>query len=78
MKEGRIFSGSYAENAAFNPALPPLQSALNLLSLNGIAFSTIERIVLAEKRDATLTQWETTVAMLHTLGCQNIGRVLIA
>jgi cytidine deaminase len=24
-KDGTIFSGSYAENAAFNPTLPPLQ-----------------------------------------------------
>ncbi|MEG3387511.1 hypothetical protein V5H41_28630, partial [Salmonella enterica] len=35
-KDGRIFTGSYAENAAFNPTLPPLQGALNLLSLNGL------------------------------------------
>ncbi|STM38216.1 cytidine deaminase [Escherichia coli] len=32
-KDGRIFSGSYAENAAFNPTLPPLQGALILLNL---------------------------------------------
>lgn len=25
LKDGTIFSGSYAENAAFNPTLPPLQ-----------------------------------------------------
>ena len=35
-KDGRIFSGSYAENAAFNPTLPPLQGALILLNLKGL------------------------------------------
>lgn len=33
--DGTIYSGRYAENAAYNPTLPPLQTALNLLRLNG-------------------------------------------
>lgn len=32
---GQIFSGRYAENAAYNPSLPALQCALNLLHLHG-------------------------------------------
>ncbi|MCD0229792.1 cytidine deaminase, partial [Enterobacter hormaechei subsp. steigerwaltii] len=58
--DGRIFTGSYAENAAFNPTLPPLQGALNLLSLNGYDYQDIQRAILAEKADAPLIQWDAT------------------
>ncbi|CBG89019.1 cytidine deaminase [Citrobacter rodentium] len=77
-KDGKIFSGSYAENAAFNPTLPPLQGALNLLNLNGYAFADIQRAVLAEKADAALIQWDATAATLKALGCNTIGRLLLA
>ena len=75
---GTLFAGRYAENAAFNPSLPPLQGALNLLSLNGYDYPDIQRAVLAEKAEATLTQWDATAATLKALGCQNIERVLLA
>ncbi len=77
LKDGTIFAGSYAENAAFNPTLPPLQGALNLLSLNGYDYPDIQRAILAEKADAALIQWDATVATLKALGCQNIDRVLL-
>ncbi|EAT3569189.1 cytidine deaminase [Salmonella enterica] len=76
-KDGRIFTGSYAENAAFNPTLPPLQGALNLLSLHGYDYSDIQRAILAEKGDAALIQWDATAATLKALGCHNIDRVLL-
>ncbi|EAO2685435.1 cytidine deaminase [Salmonella enterica] len=76
-KDGRIFTGSYAENAAFNPTLPPLQGALNLLSLNGYDYADIQRAILAEKGDAALIQWDATAATLKALGCHNIDRVLL-
>ncbi|MFK3660430.1 cytidine deaminase [Scandinavium sp. NPDC088450] len=78
LKDGTIFSGSYAENAAFNPTLPPLQGALNLLSLNGYDYSDIQRAMLAERADAPLIQWDATAATLKALGCQNIDRALLA
>ncbi len=77
-RDGTLFAGRYAENAAFNPSLPPLQGALNLLSLNGYDYPDIQRAVLAEKTEATLTQWDATAATLKALGCQNIERVLLA
>ena len=67
-KDGRIFSGSYAENAAFNPTLPPLQGALILLNLKGYDYPDIQRAVLAEKADAPLIQWDATSATLKALG----------
>lgn len=77
-RDGTRFAGRYAENAAFNPSLPPLQGALNLLSLNGYDYPDIQRAVLAEKAEATLTQWDATAATLKALGCQNIEHVLLA
>ena len=77
-RDGRIFSGSYAENAAFNPTLPPLQGALNLLSLNGYDYQDIQRAILAEIADAPLIQWDATAATLKALGCTTIDRVLLA
>lgn len=35
VESGEIFAGGYAENAAYNPTLPPLQVALNFLRLSG-------------------------------------------
>ncbi|MBV4411986.1 cytidine deaminase [Enterobacteriaceae bacterium YMB-R22] len=77
MKDGTIFSGSYAENAAYNPSLPPLQAALNLAYLSGYESQDILRALLAERPDAPLTQWETSVAVLRSLNCRSIDRVLL-
>lgn len=76
-RDGQIFSGRYAENAAFNPTLPPLQGALNLLSLSGFNYPDITRAVLAERADAPLTQWDATVATLRALGCEAVERVTL-
>ncbi|NIY46116.1 cytidine deaminase [Cedecea colo] len=77
LRDGKIICGSYAENAAFNPSLPPLQAALNVLSLSGYDYSDIQRAVLAERADAPLTQWDATAATLNALGCQNLDRTLL-
>ncbi|WP_312268220.1 cytidine deaminase [Pseudescherichia sp.] len=77
LSNGQIFAGRYAENAAFNPSLPPLQGALNLLSLNGYDYPDIRRAVLAERPDAALTQWDATSATLRALGCRYVERVAL-
>ncbi|WP_435927156.1 cytidine deaminase [Dryocola sp. BD613] len=77
LRDGKIICGSYAENAAFNPSLPPLQAALNVLSLSGYDYSDIQRAILAERADAPLTQWDATAATLNALGCQNLERTLL-
>ncbi|PLR41292.1 cytidine deaminase [Chimaeribacter californicus] len=70
--DGRIFPGRYAENAAFNPSLPPLQAALNLMNLAGGDCNAITRAVLIERRDALLTQADATRATLAALGCTDL------
>ena len=41
-----IYTGRYAENAAYNPTLPPLQVAINLLRMSGHDTSEVIRAVL--------------------------------
>ncbi|MDN8542505.1 cytidine deaminase [Erwinia sp. BC051422] len=75
MADGAIFAGSYAENAAFNPSLPPLQAALILLNLAGYDVLQIQRAVLAEAPDARLIQRQATAATLQALGCATLQTV---
>lgn len=77
MKDGTIITGSYAENAAYNPSLPPLQAALNVAYLSGYESADIVRALLAERPDAAITQWESTLAVLRSLACGNLDRVLL-
>lgn len=46
--DGTIASGAYAENAAFNPSMSPLQVALSRLNLRGIAFDAIVAAALVQ------------------------------
>ena len=56
---GRTFAGSYIENAAFNPSLPPLQAALAGYFAAGKA-GEIQRAVLVEGEKSTISQHATT------------------
>ena len=48
MLDGTIVTGRYAENSAFNPIMPALQSALIAARLAGYAPASIARAVLVE------------------------------
>jgi len=61
---GRIFAGSYIENAAFNPSLPPLQAALAGYFAAGDKAGKIQRAVLAEGEKSTISQYTTTKSTL--------------
>ncbi|HDL6962184.1 TPA: cytidine deaminase [Yersinia enterocolitica] len=73
--DGTIYTGRYAENAAFNPSLPPLQAALILTNLAGKDCGAIRRAVLVEGSKPVLTQWNATQATLAALGCTTVERV---
>ncbi|WP_114191942.1 cytidine deaminase [Edaphovirga cremea] len=70
--DGKIYTGRYAENAAFNPSLPPLQAALVLMTMSGADCQQINRAVLIERNGANLSQFDATRATLAALGCQNL------
>ncbi len=64
MGPGRVFAGSYLENAAFNPSLSPLQAALVHVVFAGGDFSTIDRVVLVEMKGAAISQRAATETVL--------------
>ncbi|WP_445494185.1 cytidine deaminase [Photorhabdus sp. SF281] len=68
-KDGKIYPGRYAENAAFNPSLPPLQAALILMNISGGDCLSIERSVLVEGKNSDLSQQSATQSTLAALGC---------
>lgn len=49
--DGAVFTGSAMENAAFNPSLSPLQSALTGLVAAGRDYDEIRRVVVADPED---------------------------
>ncbi|OEF24120.1 cytidine deaminase [Vibrio rumoiensis] len=67
LTSGEIFQGSYAENAAFNPSLPPLQVAINLLLLSGYSLDDIQSAVLAENSKATISHLAETQSTLEAI-----------
>ncbi|MED5525788.1 MAG: cytidine deaminase [Pseudomonadota bacterium] len=63
---GCIVTGSYLENAAYNPSLPPLQAALVMLAVQGLPLSA-ERLVLAEQQ-GKVSLLASTQALAEALG----------
>jgi cytidine deaminase len=49
---GAVYAGRYAENAAFNPSMSPLESALAMRALGGDADDALTRAVLVEASSA--------------------------
>ncbi len=55
-KDSRVFYGSYAENAAFNPSVSPILSVLSSLNFSGVLFDQIKRAVLVEVKYSKVSQ----------------------
>lgn len=75
---GKVFSGSYLENAAFNPSLSPLQSALVGAVVARDDFASIEEVVLVEARKAAISQRAPTEAVMGALAPRARLRVLFS
>ncbi|HEX7153294.1 MAG TPA: cytidine deaminase [Thermoanaerobaculia bacterium] len=65
-KDGTVAVGAYAENAAFNPSMSPLEVALSRLNLAGGDFAGIERAVLVEARSSA-SQRDATESVLRSV-----------
>ncbi|OAT53364.1 cytidine deaminase [Providencia heimbachae] len=72
LKDGSLFTGRYAENAAFNPSLPPLQAALIMINLASKDIHAIEQATFVEKQDAIINHWSVTENTLKALGCKQV------
>ncbi|CAM2999354.1 cytidine deaminase [Vibrio mytili] len=67
LKNGRQFQGAYAENAAFNPSLPPLQVALIQVLLAGETFENIQAAALVENSQGKISHLADTQSTLESL-----------
>lgn len=66
-EDNRIFTGPYAENAAFNPSLPPLHTAMIGMTMDNLGSdSKINRTVLVEK-PTSISQRQICELLLQTL-----------
>ena len=71
-QDGTLFCGRYAENAAFNPSLPPLQSALIMLRMAGHAPEDIQAAALVESQQGQISHLAATQALLDANGVQQV------
>ncbi len=75
-RDGVIISGRYIENAAFNPSLSPLQSALINLNLAGFAVSEISNVILVEKADTKMSHAQATQTLLADINIDSYQLLL--
>lgn len=54
-KQGKIYTGSNLDNAAYNPSLAPLQGALVALIVDSGQYEDITHVVLVEKSDREIS-----------------------
>jgi cytidine deaminase len=55
VKDGKVYTGSYLENVAFNPSISPLQAALVLLVADKREYNEISEVVLVEKQSGKIS-----------------------
>tara|TARA_B100001094_G_C18134943_1_gene774509 strand:+ start:413 stop:1312 length:900 start_codon:yes stop_codon:yes gene_type:complete len=64
---GQEFFGRYAENAAFNPSLLPMQCALAFYARSGFKIDAIERVVLIESNSGKISLRNASVNALSAV-----------
>jgi cytidine deaminase len=68
-RDGAIFRGSLAENAAYNPSMSPLEAAIVDLCINGgKSYADIAEAVLVEVAEGPASQEGATRAVLRAIG----------
>ncbi|MHA2939960.1 cytidine deaminase [Vibrio sp. RC27] len=67
LEDGKRIIGCYAENAAFNPSLSPLQSALIMLRLALRDFDSIVDVELIESKQSQVLQYDATLSLLKSI-----------
>lgn len=75
--DGEIFAAPYAENAAFNPSLSPLQGVLVAMRLQQKSWAQIQQAVLVETKATNASQAPATQALFKTIGDTQCRVVLV-
>ncbi len=74
-KEGKIYTGSYLENVAFNPSISPLQAALILLVVDGKEYCEISEVTLAEKQSSKISQEALSRELLRNIAPEAVFNI---
>jgi cytidine deaminase len=69
--DGGIYSCAYAENAAFNPSMSPMQAAISQLNIRGSNVREIRRVALVEVENSASSQVHSAAAVLSSIS--NVG-----
>jgi cytidine deaminase len=75
-RRASVYLGSYIENSAFNPSLPPLQVALVAMALAQEDFADIAEVVLAEASNNSISQLSATKSLLAAIAPRAEFRLL--
>lgn len=65
--DGRIYSGPYAENAAFNPSMSPMEAALANMNVSWHAYKEIVQAVLVEVEASPCSQVDASRKVLGAI-----------
>jgi cytidine deaminase len=65
--DGQVYSGPYAENAAFNPSISPMEAALARLNLCGRTYADIQQAALVETEGSPCSQAGVTRNLLRSV-----------
>lgn len=74
--DGQVFVGRYAENAAFNPSMMPLQMALGSLLRHNHDVAAIARVVLLESSEGKISLANASVAALASVSQVQLEHVV--
>jgi cytidine deaminase len=66
-KDDRIFTGRYAENAAFNISMNPMMAAISNLNMSNLNFKDISRAVIVEPKNNTVSQIKSAGNLLYVV-----------
>jgi len=76
-KDGSTYCGRYAENAAFNPSMLPMQMALSTMVRHNQDFSEIKRAVLIESANGKISLVGATMDALHTVAAVELEHIVL-
>ena len=77
LEDGTLFSGRYAENAAFNPSMLPMQMALTNLIRHNRQYSEIKRAVLVESANGKISLANAGMNALHDISSVELEHVVV-
>ncbi len=76
-QDGATYCGRYAENAAFNPSMLPMQMALSTMARHNREFSEISRAVLIESAGGKISLVGATMDALHAVAAVELEHIVL-